>query len=379
MNQPVFLVKAPDYSQAAQAVERLFSRWEGADALKGKRVTIKPNLLMKRRPDEATTTHPEVVRGVILALRKRGVTDITLADSPGGLYTPAQLSGIYAATGMAQVAQETGVTLNLDCGWQEVPAPLGERCRSFNLIDPVAQADCVISVAKLKTHCMTGLSGGVKNLFGCIPGLQKPELHYRYQEREPFCAMLLDLARTVAPVFTVVDAVESMEGDGPSAGQKRETGMLCGCESPFVLDRFLCDLLAFSPEELPTVSQSIQRGLCPADSGELLVENPDGLPLCIPDFAHPHSKPTDFTGNVPAFLARPVRWLGERYLTPRPVVDRSRCIGCGKCAESCPPKTIRIQNRKAKIDPSGCIKCFCCHEMCPVKAISVRKPRITRL
>ena len=247
MNQPVFLVKAPDYSQAAQAVERLFSRWEGADALKGKRVTIKPNLLMKRRPDEATTTHPEVVRGVILALRKRGVTDITLADSPGGLYTPAQLSGIYAATGMAQVAQETGVTLNLDCGWQEVPALLGERCRSFNLIDPVAQADCVISVAKLKTHCMTGLSGGVKNLFGCIPGLQKPELHYRYQEREPFCAMLLDLARTVAPVFTVVDAVESMEGDGPSAGQKRETGMLCGCESPFVLDRFLCDLLAFCP------------------------------------------------------------------------------------------------------------------------------------
>ena len=74
-----------------------------------------------------------------------------------------------------------------------------------------------------------------------------------------------------------------------------------------------------------------------------------------------------------------MRWLGERYLTPRPVVDRSRCIGCGKCAESCPPKTIRIQNRKAKIDPSGCIKCFCCHEMCPVKAISVRKPRITRL
>lgn len=71
-------------------------------------------------------------------------------------------------------------------------------CTEFNLIDPVRQADVIVSVGKLKTHCMTGLSGGVKNLFGCIPRPQKPQLHYRYQNRDDFCSMLVDLAQTVA-------------------------------------------------------------------------------------------------------------------------------------------------------------------------------------
>ena len=42
-----------------------------------------PNLLMKRRPEDGTTTHPAVVRAVILALRRRGVTDITIAGMGG--------------------------------------------------------------------------------------------------------------------------------------------------------------------------------------------------------------------------------------------------------------------------------------------------------
>ena len=76
----------------------------------GMRVVIKPNLLMKRKPEETTTTHPEVVRGVIRLLRSLGVAaeNITLADSPGGLYTHAALSGIYTATGMRAVAEQEG-------------------------------------------------------------------------------------------------------------------------------------------------------------------------------------------------------------------------------------------------------------------------------
>lgn len=46
---------------------------------------------------------------------------------------------------------------------------------------------------------MTTLSGGVKNLFGCIPGLQKPELHLRFPEKADFGEMLVDLALTVKP------------------------------------------------------------------------------------------------------------------------------------------------------------------------------------
>lgn len=184
--------------------------------------------------------------------------------------------------------------------------------------------------------------------------------------------MLVDLAQTVTPVLTVMDAVESMEGNGPSGGLVRKTGFLIASQNPFCLDRFLCDLIAMTPQQVPTVTESIQRGLCPEKSEDLLILNPDALPTLLRDYRHPQSKTIDFSGNVPSFLQPAVRWTARHLLSPKPIIDTHKCIGCGKCAESCPPHTIQIQNRKAQIQYKNCIRCYCCHEMCPVKAIHIK-------
>ena len=136
-----------------------------------------------------------MVLSVIEWIKCAGAAEIVLADSPGGLYTPSQLRSIYSACGMEDVAKKSGCVLNLETGSGTVPSKNAKLCQEFNLIDPVRKADVIVSVGKLKTHCMTGLSGGVKNLFGCIPGLQKPQLHYRYQNKREFCSMLLTLPK----------------------------------------------------------------------------------------------------------------------------------------------------------------------------------------
>ena len=81
----------------------------------------------------------------------------------------------------------------------------------------------------------------------------------------------------------------------------------------------------------------------------------------------------DFSNRFP----KPLRWAAPtvvKLAAPRPRIRRAKCIGCGKCAEICPQKTIHLQDKKARIDPAHCIRCFCCHEMCPVKAIDVYRP-----
>ena len=171
-------------------------------------------------------------------------------------------------------------------------------------------------------------------------------------------------------MLTIIDAVDAMEGNGPSGGTVRHTGCLIASRSPFCLDLLLSRLIALKPQQAPTVLHSIRRGLCPDDPSRLRVLNPDSLPLTIPDFVHPQSKTVDFSGNLPPFL-RPVVQKAAKLLSPRPVIDPERCIGCGKCAQSCPAQIIRIQAHKAKIQ-HGCIRCYCCHEMCPVKAIHIR-------
>lgn len=58
-------------------------------------------------------------------------------------------------------------------------------------------------------------------------------------------------------------------------------------------------------------------------------------------------------------------------------VNKSACIGCGKCARSCPMRTISLKQGKADIDTDRCIVCGCCQMQCPTQAIRY-KSNITK-
>ena len=339
------------------------------------KIVLKPNLLMKRKPAMATTTHPALVAAVVRELKRLGATDITIADSPGGPYTKTLLEGIYRGCGMKQAA-DAGAKLNTAAGFAVVDAPDATLCRSFGIIDPIRGADLVINLPKLKTHALTGLSGAVKNLLGCVPGMQKPELHLRFSERRRFCRMLVELAQLVNPGFTIVDAVVSMEGEGPSAGTLRETGMTFAAKNPFALDLALCEFAGISAKNVPTITVSQELGLCPRDVFEL--EYLGEKPLPVPDFIVPAFRTPNFSDRVPAPLRGAVMKLAGAFLEPRPVVKATECTGCGRCKKFCAAKAIEVAEGKAVIDRGKCIRCFCCHEMCPTKSIGLKKAALFR-
>ena len=335
-------------------------------------VVIKPNLVIKRRPEEATTTHPEVVAAVIRAVKRRGAGSVTIAESSGGLYNKSVMSGIYNTCGITEVCRREGAELNTT-DFTSIPLthPDALLCHQFGVITPIVGADVFINIAKLKTHCMTGLSGAVKNLFGCMPGLSKPEMHCQYPDKSDFQQMLVDLCTLVRPQLSFIDAIDCMEGDGPSGGTPRFVGAVIGGRNPFAMDIVACALINMDPRKVFMLRHGMERGLCPASLEEVEMHGSiDGL--VVSDFRQPRSKDTDFLDFLPKFL-RPLGRKVEGKLSPRPVIKKKKCIGCGKCAESCPQHTITVANKKADIDYSQCIKCYCCHEMCPVKAIDVKR------
>lgn len=357
-----------DLEEVTAAVRRHFELLGISGEIRpGMKVLLKPNLLMKRRPEEATTTHPVVVEAVVACLRELGIKDIRIADSPGGPYTKSALSAIYEASGLRDAAKRCGAELNYDCGSFERETADGVMLKRFTLINPLEWADYIINLPKLKTHGMMALSGGVKNLFGAIPGLMKPEFHWRFPENDRFAAMLLDLCETVKPNLTLCDGIIGMEGDGPSGGAPRSAGMIIASKSPYCLDVALCKVMSLDTSGVPTVRLGIERGFSPESAAGLELLG-DEL-IRIPDFRPPKSGSVNFSLRLP----KPLRPLADRLLISRPKIRRRDCIGCGKCAESCPAKTIRVADRKARIHYDNCIRCFCCHEMCPVKAIDIRR------
>ena len=329
----------------------------------GKKVLLKPNLLRGASPSKAITTHPMLVDAVVRYLRGRGITDIVLADSPGGAYTPTVLRGIYAACGL----KGEGYTLNTDCSFSRVHKG---GLRAYNIIQPIQNADIVINLPKLKTHGMTVMSGAIKNLFGAIPGLQKPELHCLNPDPGAFAAMLVELSQVVAPTYTIIDAVDAMEGDGPSGGEVCHPGLTVASRNLYSLDRFCADeILQVGAENVPMLvaAQNLM-----ADS-----EIVGDWQKPSKGFALPKSVSIDFVSIFPNALRRPMRAFLDKALVALPRVKKKICIGCGKCAESCPQHTIEICEKKAQIDYENCISCFCCQEMCPVKAIdTARKIRL---
>ena len=319
------------------------------------RVLLKPNLLAGRDPASAVTTHPALLGAIARWLREHGVQHITLADSPGGVYTPAALRRIYSACGLN--ALSSLLTLNEDVSSADK--------NGFLLIRPVLDADYIIDCAKLKTHGLTTMTGAVKNLFGCIPGLKKPELHCVKSTVDSFADYLLDLCETVRPNVTVLDAIDCMEGNGPGGGTVRHMGYTLASRSPYAIDEEGAALMALRPTMSPVLRHARLRKLIdPAQierTGDELI--PADPPFILPDAIAKGERFFSVNGIFHHFC-------GRRKTYPSVLPDV--CVGCGRCAESCPKHLIQIENGKAQMQRKGCISCFCCQEMCPAHAITVR-------
>ena len=390
MSGPVYVKRVDTYATDAcsEAVEAIFAalpctKQIGPDT----KILLKPDLLARRAPEMAITTHPEIVRAVIRACKNRGAAarNITVADSAGGVYNPAQMRALYRETGMAAVCESEGVCAYSECETVKVPAAGGVAAAEFELLRPVAEADFIIDLPKFKTHVMTGLTAACKNMFGTIPGLEKAEWHMRFPERDRFGEMLIDLLCTVRPQMAILDGIVGMEGDGPSGGEPRPLGLLLAGEDLPSLDLAAAALIRLDPMRVPYLAAAHRRGLCGERFDMALLQGdvdafvPPSPPWKLPsNFAGQALGSTDMADRAPALL-RPAARVAERYVAPHPVVNASACIGCGKCAEICPQHTIRMEQGCSHIVRKNCIRCFCCHEMCPVKAIEVCQLKLFRL
>lgn len=369
MIQTLYQVSEYDQDKINSAVEKMMMELDILSDLRPEmKVVIKPNLIMAKPTSVPATTHPAVIRGVAQWLRKNGINNVTLAESSGGPYMAEYMKTIYRVCGILPLADV--LTINEDFSSRPVNTQEGFKNHSFNMITPIIEADYIINICKLKTHSMTGVSAGIKNLFGVIPGLEKPQLHYMWPDIEDFSNMILEIAQTVKPNLTVIDAIDAMEGNGPTGGTSHPLGLLLGARDFYTQDYFATTLMKIDPSNIVMIRQAMEKGLVHKDEIEL---RGDAIPEGLTPFEIPDSRKLDFSNFMPGPLGKIFAKIAAKVLKSFPKVDNSKCIGCAKCAESCPQKIIKIKNKKAVFPRKGCISCFCCQEMCPAKAISVKK------
>ena len=257
------IIKAcPDYEleNLIPCLEAVIDAFGGLDKLfsKGKKVVIKPNLVMKKPPESAAITHPAVIEALVSIL-KRKTDDITIAECPGGPYTKERMTSIFKTAGYIDMAQRTGITLCTDLNPIRVSCPDGKVTKNFTVLKEFCEADVFINISKLKSHGLTVMTGTAKNLYGLIPGLEKAQIHARFPGKEEFADFICDLNTAFKPDLSILDAVMCMEGDGPTGGDPRFAGMIIGSDNTYVADMAGAKLIGFDIKDIPLFTRAIKH------------------------------------------------------------------------------------------------------------------------
>lgn len=340
---------------------------------KGDKVLLKSNLLMKKTPDEATTTHPMFVRAIAELLIDYGAK-VIIGDSPGGPFLESRMKNIYRSTGMHETANATGAALNFNLKSFTVEAKDSLLLNKIELTDMINDVDKIINLPKLKTHGLTVYTGAVKNLFGLIPGTIKGEYHVRMPDVNDFSNALIDICEHIKPVLHIMDGIIAMEGAGPSSGTPKKASVIIASDNPHDLDKVACELIGLKVMDVPTLRMAFGRGLTSADLSDVEIKGDTIENLRIRDFV----KAPANSGRKRR-IPKPVMTLLVKHLKSKPIFNDSKCIGCGDCELNCPPKAIVMKDTKPVVDYKKCISCFCCQELCPAKAIDIKRPLLSRI
>lgn len=263
-----------------------------------------------------------------------------------------------------------------------VPFPDGHTAKSFYLCRGVQDADAMINICKMKTHALERITGAVKNLYGCITGVNKAAGHAAYPDSWVFADMLTDLHRCVRPRLHIMDGIIAMEGNGPTSGTPIAMNVLLFSADPVALDTVYAALIHLDPATVPTCVRGAQGGIGVMDEGLIDVLTPDGvLTVSQAREKYGNAQFDVFRGTMKKGLLPKLMPLLP-FLQHRPKVDLKKCIGCGVCQEACPVPEKAVHSghgKKAKYDYKKCIRCYCCQEMCPAKAISVYRSPLNKL
>jgi uncharacterized protein (DUF362 family)/NAD-dependent dihydropyrimidine dehydrogenase PreA subunit len=343
---------------------------------RGDRVLVKVNMGCSgsRAPESRLTTHPVVVEAIINALLDCGATVYFGDDvARSGRYREA----IYRATGMLDVSKRTGAKI-LDfvaSGAREVRGGLTYP-RRYLVTNAYFDADLVVNAASCRSHVGVGMSGAIKNMFGCVVGLRKQLIHNLFPgDPRSFGRVIADIYRTIPANVSFLDLTTVAAAAGISL-KVCPVGLILGSTDAVALDTVAAHAIGYEDLMIWPSHFAAEAGVGCNRMEKIGIRGVEWDNLDHPSIAYPYISPA---GRPPLYHRVTAR-LNHTLLRPRPVVDPARCVSCGDCVQGCPVGCISAgAGKAARIDLSQCVDCGCCIKTCELGAVQLQFGGFSRL
>jgi uncharacterized protein (DUF362 family) len=231
----------------------------------GRTVVIKPNLTSLRdgRVYPGQTTDVRVGAALVKAIKQAGNCHLSFAE---GLNE----GRLWEATGFAELANREGIALTNLAAGNFVPIKIdGLALKEYRFPEVIKGCDVFIDLPVMKTHRLTGISAGMKNLYGLLPFPR--DVHHGEAER-----ILSDLVSIRKPDLIVVDALVAMEGQGPLAGSSVPMNLIVAGRDIVAVDTVCAAIMGFDPGQVPHLNYAHERGLGENDLKKIVIK---GVPI----------------------------------------------------------------------------------------------------
>ncbi|RPI00903.1 MAG: DUF362 domain-containing protein [Calditrichaeota bacterium] len=235
----------------------------------GQSVLIKPNIGWDRVPEQAANTNPDVVAQVVRLCRDAGASVIRVLDRtcnhPQRCYKQSQIESSAKAAG-AQVRHL------LDDRFHLVRIPQGKVLKEWTFYCDALEFDVFINIPVAKTHSVSGLTLGMKNLMGIIGG-DRGLIHTQFEHK------IVDLNTVIRPTLTLIDGYRILIANGPSGGSIADvklTKTLIASADIVAADAVAAELLFdVKAQDLLYLRNAFDRGLGQMFSDQMMIKNQD--------------------------------------------------------------------------------------------------------
>jgi uncharacterized protein (DUF362 family) len=228
-------------------------------------VVIKPNIGWARAPEFAADTNPDLVAAVVTACYSAGAKVVKVFDrscnDPRRCYVISEIEKKAEAAG-AEVSQ---VRSNK---FAKIKLKSGKVLKEWEIYKDYLEADKIINIPIAKSHSLSRVTLGAKNLMGVIGG-DRGLIHNGFDEK------LADICGSILPTLTIIDAYRILLTNGPTGGNPADVKLqksLIASKCMVTADYLGLDFFSLHINQVGHLREMVDRGLNQFDLNKLNVK-----------------------------------------------------------------------------------------------------------
>lgn len=250
------LVAITKYRKKIKSVKKVIEQADVFKNLSGnENVFIKPNIVtwavVPNYPKFGVITTSRVVEDTIIALKERGINNITIGE---GIITldpkdTETARHAFEYLGYNKFKKRYGIKVinTFERPFEKVDLGAGIE---LNFNADALHSDFVVSIPVLKTHAQTKVSLGLKNLKGLIDVNSRKICHSADLEKD-LDFHVSKLSNKLPPTAVVIDGIFKNERGPSHDGRMKRSNILVASSDMFSADKVGAQILGYEPSEIP--------------------------------------------------------------------------------------------------------------------------------